>query len=213
VPGQPTALTSNRLVPSERSTVRSRRTPADRSDRPSKTSPGGLRFPSTQLVHTGRPDQRADKPTSARHQRRITPLRRNALHTSYHGCTAEHSSRRTPIASRRLPRNSRRRLEPFRPKSSCRKQPEFALACMLDEPAKAHRRFAHPVYQRSVKPEFSPAGLGWVCVAAHSRFRPSCNRHRPGKPLWVRSGWIGFASRSKPIQCQTSVLRECPRGY
>lgn len=72
-------------------------------------------------------------------------------------------------------------------------QPEFALACMLDEPAKAHRRSAHPVYPRSVKPEFSPARLGWVCVAEHSRFRPSCNRHRPGKPPWVRSGWIGFA--------------------
>lgn len=84
VPRQPTAPTSNRLAPSERSTVRSSRSPARRSDRSSTTSPGVLRPASTQLVHTGRQDQRADQPTSARHQRRITPSRRNALHTSYH---------------------------------------------------------------------------------------------------------------------------------
>lgn len=44
VPGQPTAITSNRHVSSKRSTVRSTRTPVGRSVRSSTTSPGGLRF-------------------------------------------------------------------------------------------------------------------------------------------------------------------------
>lgn len=76
MPRQPTALTSHHLVPSERSTVRSGRTPARRSVRSSTTSPGGLRFASTHLVHTGWSGQRADRPTSEHRERR------NALHTS-----------------------------------------------------------------------------------------------------------------------------------
>ena len=99
---QPTALTSNRLVPSKRSTVRSSRTPASRPDRSSTTSQGGLRFASPQLVHAGRPGQRADQPTSERHQCRITPSRRNALHTSYHRdapLNAQAAERQSPRAA------------------------------------------------------------------------------------------------------------------
>lgn len=101
-PRQPTRLKSKSLVPSKRSTARSVRTPAGRSARSRTTSPGGLRSASTPLVHTGRPDQRADQTTSARHQHRITPSRRNALHTSYHRdapLNAQACERQSPHAS------------------------------------------------------------------------------------------------------------------
>lgn len=74
-PHQPTGLKSHHPVPSERSTVRSSRTPSRRPDRSSTTRPGGLRFASPDLAHTMRPGQRAEPPTSTRHQRQITPCR------------------------------------------------------------------------------------------------------------------------------------------
>lgn len=64
--------------------ARSSRTPTDRSAYSSATSPGGLRFASRTLVHTGRPDERADQLVSARHQRVIPPPRRSAFHPSCH---------------------------------------------------------------------------------------------------------------------------------
>ena len=76
---------STNLVPSERSTVRSSRTPTSRFVSSCTTSPGVLRSPQPPLSTLGgRRNERtpADRQTSARHQCRITPCRRNAVHTS-----------------------------------------------------------------------------------------------------------------------------------
>ena len=77
-PRQPTAITSNHLVPSERSTVRSVRTPDDRTARSRTTSPGGLRSASTPaLPHwaagpTSRPANLSTPPTP---DHAVTPKR------------------------------------------------------------------------------------------------------------------------------------------
>lgn len=78
-------IRSSNPVPSERSTVRSSRTPTSRFVRSCSTSPGVLRSSQPPLSTLGgrrNEPTPADRQTSTRQQCRITPCRKNAVHTS-----------------------------------------------------------------------------------------------------------------------------------
>ena len=85
---------------------------------------------------------------------------------------------------------------------------------MLDAPAKAHRRSAHPTCPRSVKPEFSPAGLGWVCVAAHSRIgRPQIDTGRGSRLGHGRAGLgLPLANQSNAKKAHYGNAQEATDG-
>ena len=138
--------------------------------------------------------------------------------------SAKRQRRRTAIDSSRLRRNSRRRvrsifLSGLAATSLSRRLPSsdrWPCACSTEEPAILHRlthqsRSSQPVLHstfgvgapsiRSSKHRtFGEAGVlpchpGSQRVCGAFSFPVILGSARPGKPHWVWSGWIGFASR------------------
>ncbi len=79
------------------------------------------------------------------------------------------------------------------------RKPEVVNRSIRQTSAEAHRRYDHPVYPRSVKPEFSPAFLAWICVAAHSRIgHPQIETGRGSRLGSVWLNWVCICQPTTP---------------